>query len=223
MYIEKSFKKSVSQKKEFFIFRDILVLLQQKLPDININSICRKIEKTIPKKFFKDLDYIYIGEFDELKIRNVQSAYLRGAIYISSEDASEESIYASIIHELAHSVESVFFEYIYGDQDVAAEFTAKRKKLRAVLKTQGLEYEEPTAFIRQEYNPKFDEFLYVTVGYDRLHQLIVGLYASPYAATSLREYFANGFEHYFMHDREYLKKICPRLYSKIYLLTKLGV
>lgn len=223
MYIEKSFKKSISEKKEFFIFRDVLILLQKKLPHLDINYVCKKIQKTIPKTFFKDLDYIYIGDFEELKIRNVQSAYLRGAIYITSENQTEETLFAAIAHELAHSVESVFYEKIYGDAEVAAEFISKRKKLRSILKSQDLEFEDPLVYIRQEYNPAFDDFLYRIVGYDRLNQLITGLYVSPYAATSLREYFANGFEHYFMNDRDYLKKISPKLYTKIFQLTKKSV
>ena len=42
------------------------------------------------------------------------------------------------------------------------------------------------------------------------------LFYSPYAATSLREYFANGFEAFFMgEDIQRLKKVSPILYNKI--------
>lgn len=223
LYISNSAKKAKESKKEFFIYNDILLLLQEKLPNIDISAVCKKVQKTIPKKLFKDLDYIYIGQFEELDAREVQSAYLRGAIYITSKNQTEDSIYNAIVHELAHSIESVFNELIYGDNEVAAEFISKRKKLRSILKTQNLEYEDPMFFLRQEYSPKFDEFLYKTVGYDRLSILTVGLFISPYAATSLREYFANGFEHYYNGDREYLEKISPKLSSKIFKLTKRSV
>jgi len=219
-YISESSKKAKQSKKEFFIHNDVLVFLQEKMPNINMDLICKNIQKNIPKKLFKDLDYIYIGKFEELDSREVQSAYMRGAIYITSHNQNEQSIYNAIVHELAHSIESVFKEIIYGDNEVASEFISKRKKLRSILKTQNLEYEDPMFFLRQEYSPKFDEFLYKTVGYDRLNLLTVGLFISPYAATSLREYFANGFEHYYNGDREYLEKISPKLSSKIFKLTK---
>ena len=45
----------------------------------------------------------------------------------------------------------------------------------------------------------------------------MGLINSPYAITSLREYFANGFEAYFLDvdNRNSLKNTSPVLYEKI--------
>jgi hypothetical protein len=43
----------------------------------------------------------------------------------------------------------------------------------------------------------------------------MGLFYSPYASTSLREYFANGFEAYFLGQREYLPKIGQHLFIKL--------
>ena len=71
-------------------------------------------------------------------------------------------------------------------------------------------------FLETEYNLEFDEFLYSTVGYPLLTTLTVNLFFSPYAATSLREYFANGFEAFF-YDEELsrLSSVSPKLFSKI--------
>ena len=42
------------------------------------------------------------------------------------------------------------------------------------------------------------------------------IFYSPYAATSLREYFANGFEAlYYYGDYNFISKSCPELYSKL--------
>ena len=68
------------------------------------------------------------------------------------------------------------------------------------------------------YSEKVDDFLYKDVGYQALWQMVPGIFPSPYAATSLREYFARGFEEYFMGDPQALKDICPVLYSKMYNL-----
>ena len=43
----------------------------------------------------------------------------------------------------------------------------------------------------------------------------MGLFISPYAATSLREYFATGFEAYYMGKKDQLDKISPVLYDTI--------
>jgi hypothetical protein len=218
-YISDSNKKFKKEKKEHFI-NGVLLFINDPLPDeTDINVIKKQIEKNVPKRLFQNLDYIYIGNFPELKLRDVQSAYMRGAIYITNENQTNQGLYNAIVHELAHSIETTFASKIYNDNEVAAEFVGKRKKLRSILKTQGIEYKDPMQFIRIEYDPGFDNFLHKEIGYDLLNQLCVGLFSSPYGATSLREYFANGFEHFYLNDREYLQKISPKLYSKILSLT----
>lgn len=214
-----SYSRAKKFRKEFFI-NGVLLFLNEPLPDgVDVENVKKKIEKTVPRRLFLNLDYIYIGDFPELKLRDVQSAYMRGAIYINNEGQTEDSLYASIIHELAHSIETTFGGRIYDDNEVAAEFVGKRKKLRTLLKAQGYDIDDPTIWIRTEFNPQFDSFLYQTVGYDLLNQICVGLFVSPYGATSLREYFANGFEHYYLHDANYLQKVSPKLFIKISKLT----
>ena len=51
-----------------------------------------------------------------------------------------------------------------------------------------------------EYDEEFDMFLYEDIGYDKLATLMQGLFINPYAATSLREYFATGFTDFFMNS-----------------------
>ena len=67
-----------------------------------------------------------------------------------------------------------------------------------------------------EYNQAFDEFLYKDVGYPVLSMLTYNIFHSPYAATSLNEYFADGFEAFYMNDEiSRLKNESPKLYNKI--------
>ena len=42
-----------------------------------------------------------------------------------------------------------------------------------------------------------------------------GIFIRPYAAISLREYFATGFEAYYLGKQNELEKISPMLYDKI--------
>ena len=49
-----------------------------------------------------------------------------------------------------------------------------------------------------------------------LSAITIHMFYSPYGATSLREYFANGFEAYYYHrDVNFLKKISPILFDKV--------
>jgi hypothetical protein len=70
-------------------------------------------------------------------------------------------------------------------------------------------------FINPEYDSVFDDYLYNFLGYDLLGPLTSEYFYSPYGITSLREYWANGFENYFLGDRQKLKDISPILYTRI--------
>ena len=90
----------------------------------------------------------------------------------------------------------------------------KRERLAARLHAEGYDTSE-VDFKESEYSANFDVFLYKDIGYEKLTNLTMGLFSSPYGATSLREYFANGFEEYFLGRRDYLPKVSPKLYMKI--------
>ena len=69
-------------------------------------------------------------------------------------------------------------------------------------------------------NEEFDMFLYEKIGYDKLSNIMKGVVITPYAATSLREYFATGFTEFYLHpdEHEFLQKVSPALYKKLLIL-----
>ena len=148
--------------------------------------------------------------------------YMNSSIFVSNEQTSNDDILADLIHEVAHALEEQMGFEIYSDNQIEAEFIEKRKKLWTVLNNQGFNI-DLQYFLETKYNQKFDEFLYSVVGYPMLTALTVNLFFSPYAATSLREYFANGFEAFFMSDDiDRLKKISPQLFMKIVMLLDMA-
>ena len=127
------------------------------------------------------------------------------------EDTNEALL--SMVHEIAHLIEEEHPD-IYLDETIETEFIGKRNKLEQILiahdtDTQGQDFQ------KTEYCEKFDDFLYLQVGYPVLRGLASGLFLSPYAATSVREYFADAFEEYFIRDSKYVKLISPSVYFKI--------
>ena len=119
----------------------------------------------------------------------------------------------NIVHEVAHSLEAEHGLNLYTD-DLRNEFVGKRKRLRSILDEAGFEI-SPLLYDYTEYNEKFDNFLANEVGYPTLLSLTMGLFVSPYGATSLQEYFANGFEKYFLDNPRTVRNISPILYRKI--------
>ena len=75
--------------------------------------------------------------------------------------------------------------------------------------------------VKLVFSSEIDNYFYKDVGYEAMWNFVNGLFSSPYAATSLREYFARGFEEYVMENKRELKKICPVLFSKIEQLYEL--
>jgi hypothetical protein len=222
-HIKNSAKRAQKELKEYYLFDNVMVVIKDKVSDeINLDLVFKTINNRVPSQLAQELDVIYIGEFPQLKARNVESAFMNGAIFLSNEIVDEDTFIKSIIHELAHNVEKIYGREVYGDQRIIEEFINKRKQLQEILESYKL-YCDPRLYIQFDYSRIFDDFLYKTVGYDRLAQLTTNLFVSPYAATSIREYFANGFEHYFVDENpKYLKSISPRLYSKINSLTKIA-
>ena len=68
---------------------------------------------------------------------------------------------------------------------------------------------------KTEFMQEIDDYLYKEVTYDAMWHFVGGLFPSPYAATSLREYFARGFEEYVMGHKHELAQLCPVLFRKL--------
>ncbi len=192
------------------------------LPEhINLRAVLDKIEQMIPTAYFRYVDAVKIGTFPEMIDRELNAMYSEGVLYISNFQASEEDMYDDIIHEMAHAVEDHNRELIYGDQRLMVEFLGKRKRLYSILKSQGYDVilEE---FLNVNYDEGFDMFLYQDIGYEKLNNLVMGLFPGAYSVTSLAEYFAVGFEQYYMKEGKKLSKMCPILIKKIDLLDEIA-
>jgi hypothetical protein len=208
-------KESLKSSSEKLLFNKIIVFVKDPLPkDVNIDYVLSSIEKRIPEHLIYAIDMVYIGQFEEFEKRDTNAAYKDGALYITNEQSDDDDMIDDIVHEMAHACEETYSSLIYSDGMIQDEFIGKRKRLYEILKVEGYEVSLED-FLNTEYSEKFDLFLYEDVGYDKLTFFTMGLFVSPYGATSYREYFANGFEHYFLTDPQYVKVISPAVYDKI--------
>jgi len=219
-YITHSVNNSLNERKEYYLY-DIPVYILNPFPEhININNILEKIKEIIPYELLVGLEGIYVGEFNELKDRKIQAMFKEGAIWLSSyedfPDITEDSIVKDITHELAHMLEDNAYFDIYHDGDIEKEYVGKKKRLVDLLRSNNISFSGMgRLFFSDDYVDELDDFLFNNLGYDNLSSVTAGLFVSPYAVTSIREYFATGFEEYISGDRTYLKEISPALYNKI--------
>jgi len=158
------------------------------------------------------VEVCYICEAPILDGRN--ATYTDGAIYMDINESTALDLLENFIHEVAHSLESTYGAEIY-DERLRSEFLGKRRRLYHLLQQEGFDQAPERLYQFTEYNESFDNFLASIVGYPTLLTLTMGLFASPYGATSLQEYFANGFEKYYTESPEYVKSVSPILYQKI--------
>lgn len=196
---------------EYYIYNVPVFITVPLDGEIDIPTFCDDIEKVLPARLIKNVDAVYIGEFKELQDRN--ALYNDGAIYMSSLEPTTFDMVENFVHETAHSLETQYGWDIY-TEDLEREFLGKRQRLYHLLSGEGYQI-SPRFYAYTEYNKKFDEFLANEVGYPTLLNLTMGLFVSPYGATSLPEYFANGFEKYFLDSPRAVKEISPVLYKKI--------
>ena len=219
-WLEESVKRS-KKLKDHYMLGDVNIYIKDRLPEhVDVDFVIRYVAKHLPNHVLSNIDIIYIGHFQDLVDRDVNALWQNGAIYITNDQDSEMDMIDDLIHEIAHSNEKQFEQLIYEDGNLEREFLVRRKKLAFILKDKG--FKVPTGFIYNvDYDKNIDDYLYKDVTYDVLWQLVVGIFPSPYAVTSLREYWAKGFEQFYMGKRQDLKETSPVLFSKLMQLHDL--
>lgn len=194
---------------------DIKIYIKEELPpEIDLYRVLDFIEKNLPPEFYSNVDMIYIGRFPFLNSRQANAVFKDGAIYLSNQQTSEHNLLSDLIHEIGHSFEETNAPNIYGDGKIEQEFLAKRDSLLQILTTRKVDVGNHD-FSNPEFDVGFDRLLYNDIGYSTLTPLTSGLFISPYGATSLREYFANSFEEFFVNDVASVKKLAPSVYEKL--------
>jgi len=189
-----------------------IVFKDRFLNDVDHKAVFEKINQLLPDHILNLIDIVYIGDFSEFKEREIDAVYSDGAIYVSNNNGDENDLIKDVIHEFAHAAEDNFGEIIYADGTIEQNFLLKRKKIDSFIN-----YEKDT-FDRTEHDEGLDSFLKDEVGYEKLNNITKGIFLGAYSVTSLREYFARGFEEYYLGERSYLKEICPYIYIKISLV-----
>ena len=206
--------KNQLKKGNFLTINSINVVVKDEIVfDITFSDL-ENLLKSFPSSFLSDLDYIMFGNFDFLRKRGHNASYMDGVIYVASVQEDNINILDDIVHEVGHCVEERYESQIYGDGLIELEFVKKRDQLHSEMSKEG--FEIPKVFFKNtEYNETLDDIFANKIGYPIMTTMSQGIFYSPYGATSLREYFANGFEAYYYHKDLYLKKVSPILYSKL--------
>ena len=204
-----------------YYLNDIPVWTEDPLPDsIDLRQILLDVAKRLPKIYLKYIQAVRIGIFEEMLERELNALYKDGVLYVSNMQDNNTDMLDDIIHEIAHAVEEHNHDLVYGDEGVFLEFLGKRKRLYELLKSEGYDV-TIEQFLTTTYDYDFDMFLFQDIGYPVLETLTLGLFVSPYSVTSINEYFAVGFEKFYMGEANYIKKICPILSEKLYYLDEL--
>jgi ATPase subunit of ABC transporter with duplicated ATPase domains len=213
-YIAESARAAQNRKKDHQIFGRVMVQITNPLPDnVNIQAVIKKIESDLPEHIIYDVDAVYVGDFQMLNDRQVDSLYISGSVMVSNEQSSNKQLFDTLIHEFAHAVEEVAGAFIYGDNEVRDEFLLKRLYLYNILKE---DYRlNKKLFKSTQFSQELDDLFNKEIGYENLGVITSNLFLSPYACTDLREYFANGFEHYYRSSPEEVKRVSPAVYRKV--------
>tara|TARA_R110002074_G_scaffold8656_9_gene35270 strand:+ start:2179 stop:2868 length:690 start_codon:yes stop_codon:yes gene_type:complete len=213
--ITESIKRNKKNQKEYS-FGHGYAFVKDPLPDnIDLDYVLETIEDILPPIMRSGVESIMIGDFKEFRERHINAFFKDGAVYVTNSQTDNDDMIDDIVHEIAHSVEDLYGYEIYAlEPNITREFRNKRVQFENLLKnqkinTQGFDFGDV------EYSLEFDDFLHQEIGYPTLESLSIGIFTDAYAITSIREYFASGFETYFLGDRDYLKKISPILYKKI--------
>jgi len=198
-----------------FKFGNIPVYENDPVPDnIDIYSIFKAVEKNLPSHYFDGIEAVVIDHLPEFDRRTVNAVYRDKKFFISNKQDNANDLLDDVVHEFAHHLETKYPEFIYEDKKLINEFIKKRNELKFELQSEGYWVNEYN-FDSLKFNQSFDDFLYKRVGRNMLKMVTMGIFIRPYGAVSLREYFATGFEAYYLGKKDILNKISPHLYDKI--------
>ena len=215
-------KNYIQEKKtNNFTFKGIEVIIKDEITqDVSVKKALNTLTSKVPSHLLFNFNKLYIGNFKQMRDRQIQAYYSNKSIYITNNLKNEEDLLDDLIHEISHSLEKQYSETIYGDKKIEKEFLIKRKQMWNQLKNNSIEL-PLKYFLNLKYDTNFDEILYKEIGYTVLSAITSNIFYSPYAATSINEYFANGFEAFFMGENiARLKKISPELFIKIVKLSE---
>jgi len=218
-FIKKKQKQLLEQQTDFYTSTGLHVFFKEPVEGVDVEEVIAKVETNIPEHLISEIEMIIFGWFDEFEERSINAFYDSGTLYISNVQDDSADLYDDIVHEISHSLEEPHGYFLYGDKKIEKEFLRKRKHLHDVL--WNMDFRAPSSiFMDPEYNEEFDIFLYEKIGYDKLAGIMAGVFLTPYAATSLREYFATGFTEFFLHPEEhdFFKRVSPELYKKLIYL-----
>ena len=179
---------------------------------INLDFVFEYITARVPKKLLDSVDVIYVGDFPEFEKRDINAFYDSGAIFVTNQQDDDQDMIDDIVHEIAHAVEERYNDFVYSDSSIEREFMAKRETLYRLLETYDLRPPQELV-VNSAYSQLIDDYLYEEVGYDILNDIVNGLFVSAYAATSISEYYARGFEEWVFGHRREIKKLSPALYN----------
>lgn len=218
-YILKKQARLLKEHTDFYTATGLHVFFKDPVNNIDVEKIIADVESRIPLHLMSEIEMIIFGWFDEFEQRSINAFYDSGTLYISNIQDDASDLYDDLIHEISHSLEEPHGYFLYGDKKIENEFLRKRQYLHDMLWKMG--YKAPlSVFMNVEYSEEFDKLLHEKIGYQKLSNIMTGIFITPYAATSLREYFATGFTEFYLHpnDHGFLQKVSPELYKKLILL-----
>lgn len=209
---------------DFYTPAGIQVFSKDPLVDdsVDMDAVVAKFESLLPDHIRDEVEMIIVGHFDEFEERGINAFYKDGTLHVTNFQSDNDDLLDNLVHETAHSLEEAHGHFIYGDQKLKNEFLRKREHLYNILWKMG--FKAPQGMFRDtEYDQEFDEFLHQDVGYDKLSGVLKGVFVTPYAATSLREYFATAFTEFYLYpdSHSYISKVSPELYKKLVQLHKM--
>ena len=169
-YIQQKQKKVIESQTNFYTPSGIHVYFKDPVENIDVISVLSTVEEKLPSHILSEIEMIIFGWFEEFNERDLKAFYDSGTLYVSNIQVDEDELLETLLHEIAHAVETIYGFEIYGDEKIKNEFINKRRFLHDILWNRG--FKMPiTFFIDTEYNQEFDETLYQKIGYDKLDNL----------------------------------------------------
>ena len=105
MSLEKLIKNK-EKNKTHFTWNNIEVFIKDPIlnKEVSFVSVLDIIEEKVPRHLLKNVNAIYVGNFDFLNSRNAQASYENSAIFVTNDQDRDQDREDDDVHEIALSV-----------------------------------------------------------------------------------------------------------------------
>ena len=113
-----------NKKSDNFTYKGIEVIIKDKIEqDVSIEKVLKIVTSKIPNHLTSNFKRLYIGDFENMREREIQAFYSNKSIYITNRLKNDEDLLDDLIHEIYYKDFNFFITVLSNDGFISNYFS----------------------------------------------------------------------------------------------------